>query len=328
MAAPETADILGVAAFRRAGPASTMLTIPPQTTPDQPPLHLRIGEVGRRLGLTPDIIRAWERRYGVVSPARTAGRTRLYSPVDVERLRLMQSEIAAGMAPSEAARRALSVVGEDGWVAEERDGDELRSITCDLLQAVTDLDEPAAQHALDRLIATFSTEFVLRDTLLPLYFDAVQGRDPTAALSPLEQAFAVSILRGRLLGLARGWGDGAGPLALLACAPDEQRDLALMCFGIALRGHGWRVVYLGQDVAVAVVDEAARALDPDFVLVAASDPRPIMAAEGDLRKLARTAPLAVVCRGLRSGIAADIGARLVRHEPVKAAERVAAGRTP
>lgn len=290
---------------------------------------LRIGEVSRRLGLTPDIIRAWERRYGVVSPERTPGGTRLYSPADMERLRLMQSEVAAGMAPSEAARRALALVGPDGWVLEEEPGgDEVGRLTADVVQAIADLDEPALQAALDRLIATFSTEFVLREVLLPLYFDAVQGREPEVALSPIEERFAVNVLRGRLLGLARGWGEGSGPLAILTLAPGEQRDLALMCFGIAIRNHGWRVLFLGADTPVEVTEHACRRLDPDFVLVAASDPRLIVDAEDRLRRLSRVAPLAIVGRGLRRGIAADVGARLVRREPVTAAERVATGRTP
>ena len=54
-------------------------------------------------------------------------------------------------------------------------------------------------------------------------------------MSIAQEHFASSLLRGRLLGLARGWGSGGSPLALLACVPGDQHDLGLICFGLALR---------------------------------------------------------------------------------------------
>lgn len=54
----------------------------------------------------------------------------------------------------------------------------------------------------------------------------------------------------RLAGLVRGWGDGSGPRAILACPPGEWHDLALMIFGVTLNRHGWRIDYLGVDTPV------------------------------------------------------------------------------
>jgi hypothetical protein len=64
----------------------------------------------------------------------------------------------------------------------------------------------------------------------------------------------------RLLGLARGWDRGAGPRALLACAPSEQHDLGLIALGVALRARGWRITYLGQDTPLETLAESARSL--------------------------------------------------------------------
>jgi hypothetical protein len=289
------------------------------------PAPLRIGAVARRLGLAPDTIRAWERRYGVVEPARSEGGTRLYSPADLDRLRLMMRDVAAGIAPSEAARRALALtaVREEG--APDPDDEVARGLAGEVLGAVGDLDEPALQVALDRLIATFSTEFVLRDVLVPLYLDVVAGVPGGPPMGSLERRFATTVLRGRLLGLARGWGEGTGPLAVIACAPGEHRDLALICFGLAVHAHGWRVVFLGADVPVPVLREASRRLAPSLLLVAACEPRLIEDAATDLRALANEAPLAVVGRGIARSLAERTGAPRFRHDPVSAAERVAAG---
>ena len=81
------------------------------------------------------------------------------------------------------------------------------------------------------------------------------------------------MVRGRLLGLARGWGQGAGPLAVLACAPGELRDLPLIVFGLALRGRGWRITYLGPDTPVGALLDTAQALEPTLVVVSATTPR-------------------------------------------------------
>ena len=71
-----------------------------------------------------------------------------------------------------------------------------------------------------------------------------------------------TFLRGRLLGLARGWGRGTGPRALLACPPGERHDLGLIAFGLALRERGWRIDFLGGDTPAESIAGAARAIEP------------------------------------------------------------------
>src|ERR1044071_6101173 len=79
---------------------------------------LRIGELSRRVGVSPELLRAWERRYGLLDPARTDGGLRLYSAEDVRRVRAMQAHLQSGLSAAEAARLARS--GE-GVAAESAD---------------------------------------------------------------------------------------------------------------------------------------------------------------------------------------------------------------
>jgi DNA-binding transcriptional MerR regulator len=65
---------------------------------------LRIGELSRRVGVSPELLRAWERRYGLLEPARTDGGLRLYSAADVRRVRTMQEHLQSGLSAAEAAR--------------------------------------------------------------------------------------------------------------------------------------------------------------------------------------------------------------------------------
>ena len=68
--------------------------------------HLRIGELSRRSGVSPELLRAWERRYGLLRPQRSAGGLRLYSSGDLERVRAMQRHMNQGLAAREAAALA------------------------------------------------------------------------------------------------------------------------------------------------------------------------------------------------------------------------------
>src|SRR3954470_9533 len=73
----------------------------------------RIGEVARRAGMTTTALRAWERRYDVLSPVRSAGGQRLYTDADVERVRQVRRLVETGWTVAAAAERARADVGAD-----------------------------------------------------------------------------------------------------------------------------------------------------------------------------------------------------------------------
>src|SRR5579872_4313368 len=83
--------------------------------PESGPL-LRIGELSRRLGVSDHVLRAWESRYGLLQPVRSAGGFRLYSEADESRVRRMQAHLARGLSAAEAARAAL---GEESGTQED-----------------------------------------------------------------------------------------------------------------------------------------------------------------------------------------------------------------
>jgi MerR family transcriptional regulator, light-induced transcriptional regulator len=138
-----------------------------------------------------------------------------------------------------------------------------------------------------------------------------------------QEHFASNVVRGRLLGLARGWGQGAGPLAVLACAPAEQHDLALIAFGLALRARGWRIAYLGPDTPLDTLRETAQALAPSLVVVSATTARHFSEVRAELAALAETAPVAFAGAGATPALAESLGAAVLSDDPVTEAERVA-----
>src|SRR4249920_308217 len=75
---------------------------------DQPAHHLRIGQLASRVGVSATLLRAWERRYGLLQPVRTDHGYRLYSAEDEARVRSMLALITDGVAPQQAARMVIS----------------------------------------------------------------------------------------------------------------------------------------------------------------------------------------------------------------------------
>src|SRR5664279_449936 len=143
------------------------------------PGAIRIGELSRRVGVSEHVLRAWESRYGLLSPARSNGGFRLYSEDDENRVRRMQAHLADGLAAAQAAEAAIAddessgaAEGGTGTADGQGAGGTLRveaiaDAADSLRQALDEMDEPAAQRVLDRLLTDFTVESVLRDVVLP-----------------------------------------------------------------------------------------------------------------------------------------------------------------
>lgn len=281
--------------------------------------HLRIGALSRRVGVSPELLRAWEQRYGLLQPVRSAGGFRLYSTADEDRVRLMRRHLAAGVSAAQAARLALTEAAPDR--GEEAQPGELARLSTELVAALDRLDEPGAHAALDRLLATFTLQTVLRDVVLP-YLHELGERWEHGEASVAQEHFASNILRGRLLGLARSWGEGAGPRAVLACAPGELHDLPLIIFGLVLAGRGWTITYLGPDTPIATVQVTLADLKPRLVVISAMTRPRLRGAQSQLTELVRQVPVALAGAGATDGLARATGAFLLEGDPVTAAERV------
>ena len=284
------------------------------------PSRLRIGELSRRLGVSDHVLRAWESRYGLLKPVRSAGGFRLYSEADALRVRQMQAHLARGLSAAEAAQAAL---GEDraGADLRQRAAPTVAELAGDLRQALDAFDEPAAQAVLDRLLSDLSLTTVLRDVVLP-YLTELGDRWASGTASVAQEHFASNLIRGRLAGLARGWGNGHGPRAVLACPPGELHDLALMAFGIVLNRNGWRIDYLGMSTPVEELTRTVGARHPDLVVVAATLPENLAPHATELTELAKHAPLALAGPGATPEVAAAAGALLLTGDPVTEAENI------
>jgi DNA-binding transcriptional MerR regulator len=264
--------------------------------------------------VSPEVLRAWVRRYGLVQPVRSPGGFRLYTDEDAERVVRMRRALDDGLSAAEAARSTLELQRPSEGLLEDA--------AARLLAAINSYDEDAVHAVFDESLAAFGLESVLRDVILPtLKHVGLNWRDDTLSIS--QEHFASNLIRGRLLSLARLWGRGAGPLALLACAPGEAHDITLIAFGLLLRSHGWRILFLGADTPIATLAQTVKTTRPAIVVVASFDPALLESAGRAIRRLARTAPLVLGGPGASDALCAQLAVRRLQGDIVAAASEIA-----
>jgi MerR family transcriptional regulator, light-induced transcriptional regulator len=276
---------------------------------------LRIGEFARRVGVSPELLRAWERRYGLLQPVRSEGGFRLYTPEDAERVSRMKAALDEGLSAAEAARRALARQTRPaaGLLDDARER---------FLAAVRRYDEPTAHSVLDEALSGFALDTVVRELILPV-LQRIGDEWEAGTLAVGQEHFASNLIRPRLLALSRLWGRGGGPLAILACAPGERHDMGLIAFGLLLRTYGWRILFLGADTPLPTLGEAAATTQPRLVVVASLDGALLEAAAADLRRLARSAPLVLSGAGASEELCARLRVERLDGDLVAAAAAVA-----
>jgi DNA-binding transcriptional MerR regulator len=279
---------------------------------------LRIGELSKRTGVSAERLRAWERRYGLLRPTRSTGGLRLYTAADVDRVRLMQQHLANGLAAAEAANAASRAVAGEETAPPALAPAVLRD---ELTEALDGFDEPRAQAILDRLMGVSTLEALLEEVVLP-YLRELGARWARGDASIAQEHFATAVLRGRLLGIARGWGVGIGPTAVLACLPGEHHDLGLIAFGLALRARGWRIIYLGPDTPIDTVDEVSRDIEPSLVVLCALSDERLQPHVAQLRGLAARQRLAIGGAAAASGVLESEGVVMLTGDPIAEAALV------
>lgn len=273
---------------------------------------MRIGELSRRTGVSPELLRAWEQRYGLLEPARSQGRFRLYSDDDEFRVRRMAALIADGLAAAEAARQAKSAP-----VTASTAVPAVGEIATELQTALDSFDAGAAHAAIDRLFATVSIDAALSEVLIP-YLHRLGERWAAGLATVAQEHFASHLIRGRLLGLARDSGTAAGPAVVLAGLPGEAHDLGLLMFAILVARRGWRATFLGADTPFETLDDTVQRLLPSLVVLATTNADRFHACAGDIARVSARVPVAIAAPVDEPTVKAA-GGRLLMPDIAKAA---------
>ena len=220
-------------------------------------------------GISVATLRAWERRYGVVSPQRSDGGYRLYGPEDVRALAIMNSLVNEGWSAREAAaettRRLSSrdAAGREtpfgrgdrevrgGRVAPLRPGGRYQSEDAEaFIRAAERLDSASATAVLDARFALGTFEHVVDDWLMPtlaLVGEAwAHGRLTVAG----EHLVSYAVQRRLAAAYEVASGRADGPTLLIGLPPGARHELGLLAFAVAARRAGFATVYVGADLPV------------------------------------------------------------------------------
>ena len=287
-----------------------------------------IKEAAARAGLTPTVARAWERRYQVVEPARTASGYRLYDDGAIERLRTMRRLVEDGWSASAAARAVNDGTAPDiGAPGSPRSGTTVSADPIDaFVAAAAALDGDAIEAALDELFGRGSFEAIVDAWLMPAAAALGDAWESGRITVAGEHAASAALAR-RLAGAFEAAARVEGRPVVVGLPPGSRHELGALAFATALRRRGLPVLDLGADVPVASWLYVRDHLQPRLLVVAA--------VTADDRSTARDVAEAVRAEGhgtpiafggrAASGAAESLDASTVLPESiVAAAERAVA----
>ena len=230
--------------------------------------------VARRTGLSTDVIRIWERRYGAVTPQRSASSRRLYSDADIARLQLLQQATQSGRRISDVAGLAeeelRNLIAADEKVVERvatktSPGTELSALAhieaCK--DAIDEADPAALQRTLSRASVEYSVPDLFERVIIPLMKDIGHAWQE-GSLRVSQEHMATAVVRSFLGNLVAGSNMAAsGPELIVTTPRGQSHELGALMAAVVAASDGWKVVYLSpnmpaNEIAAMVLKRQAR----------------------------------------------------------------------
>jgi DNA-binding transcriptional MerR regulator len=244
---------------------------------DSTPIY-NLKAVMHEVDLNAATLRAWEQRYGLPKPQRTAGGHRLYSKQDIEMLKWLIEKQKEGLSISRAVEMwktlqneavippmQAGVPGIDLKTGEAMI-DELRASWIASCEA---FDNQAANQILDQAFATAAPETICLE-LLQKGLAQIGDRWYTGTMRVQQEHFASAIALRRINSLIAAVVPPTRKGRILAaCPPGELHDFVLLLATYLLRRNGWDVIYLGSNVPLKDLDLTIRSTTPELIISAA-----------------------------------------------------------
>ena len=244
---------------------------------DQSSASYPIGTVCSMTGVNPVTLRAWERRYGLIRPHRTAKGHRLYSMEDVERIREVLRLVEEGALISQV--RGLLASNEAPPVDEAREGT-WTSYRDRMIAAIAGFDENRLEQVYNEAMALYPVEVVTRQLLVPL-LQELGRRWENATGSVAEEHFFGVYMRNKLgARFHHRQGNPQGPRLLVACLQGELHEIGALLFSLAAHDRGFQIVLLGADMPMEELPTVVRRAHCDAIVLSGSiEPKPELLSE-------------------------------------------------
>lgn len=234
--------------------------------------------VAARSGLTPNLLRAWERRYGVVEPGRSSGGQRLYSDRDIERLALLKQATDAGRSISGVATLSLDelreLVAEDQGARAPADVADARVDRAlgEAWKSIETMDADQLESDLRRAVVTLGSE-AFTDRLVAPLLRAIGDRWHSGDLRPAHEHLASQVVKRVLHWMVEpARVDGDGPRAVIGTLAGELHEMGALLAGATAALEGWHVTYVGQNLPAEDFGLTARTVGAQLIGISAVNP--------------------------------------------------------
>ncbi len=248
--------------------------------------------------MSTDLLRMWERRFGLFSPVRSPGGYRMYADHDVVVARRVAQLREEGVSVPEAI---LRVTG--GGPADSR------RFVDDLVSSTGSLDSARFSSALDRSVRTLGAADAIYDVYMP-FLHELGSEWECGRVTVAQEHFASHLLRRHIGSFGQENSDPGAPIVVLACPPGELHDIPLLSLGVLLSHVGWTVRYLGANTPVEALLSCCRQVEPDLVIISTTR-RAALGTRGAYDAVTRRWPTALGGRGAGPAVASAIGADLL-----------------
>jgi len=224
-----------------------------------------IGVVAERTGLTPDVLRVWERRYAVVKPRRSGGGQRLYSDADIERLSLLHRATQGGhgighVAPLTNAKlgdlvRAIETGGER-TPARVTPAKEPQAIVDQSVACAIALDPVGLESVLRRSVARYGIVYFM-DAVAAPFMRRVGDEWHAGRITYAQEHLATAAVQRVVSDVSPVLTDGGNPTIVVGTLEGERHANGALMAAATAASEGWRVIYLGADLPSSQIAETA-----------------------------------------------------------------------
>ena len=230
----------------------------------------RIHRVAKLTGLSKDVIRVWERRFGVLKPTRGANRYRNYSDEDVALLRYLKEQLDAGGSIGDLARLGREELLNRLRAASPRTSfidNTFDRLLRELLSALDPFDRVMFEKRLNGAVAVVPFEEALHGILLPLQEQVGQLWHDGHVNVAIEHYVTKQIQQKIFSAMNQLPVAEFGAKVVVACPPGEEHDIAALAVAYRCRVRACRVYYLGANVPVAALTKLCHEVEPDLTIV-------------------------------------------------------------
>lgn len=254
-------------------------------------LLLGISAVERETGLSKDVLRMWERRYGFPKPDRDENGEREYTPAAIAKLRAIKRLMDVGMRPGKLMHLPLDELNALAEIRAAPRGDQLApTLERDVLSLLLSHDTTGLQHAIANLLMKQGLQKFVQETLAPLN-RAVGDAWMRGELQVFEEHLYTEQVQAALRTAINAFPRQTGmPRVLLTTFPNEQHAVGLLMVEALLVPEGVQCISLGTQTPLEDIRRAVTAHKVHILAVSFSGAFPVRQATDGLASLRRQIP--------------------------------------